>query len=166
MDAKDIELVTKIINDALREYAQGQVPFAWVSIIVGGLVSAIGVIWAWSIAKDKKVLEKVTEYSEKIEALGTAQRDRDDARDEATRKRWEAVMANVKAQHQEEKVLWRTREERLEASRDAAKLQYENTLKDNSVILAKQLSESNAVINEATETFEIVIPLIQRESGR
>lgn len=165
MDSKDIELVTKIINEALREYAQGQVPFLWVSIIVGGLITGYGVLWGWALSKDKKVLDKVTEYSEKIENLSNAQRDRDDKRDEDTRKRWEAIVANIKAQHDAEKAEWRTREKRLEDSRDAAKLQYEGTLKDNSVILAKQLSESNAVINEATETFEIVIPLIQRGNG-
>lgn len=165
MDSKDIDLIGKIIEAALVKYAQGQVPFLWVSIIVSGLVSGYAILWAYALSKDKKVLEKVTEYSTKIESLSNAQRDRDDARDEATRIRWENVLGNLSSQHDAEKSKWNTREKRLEDSRDAAKLQYEGTLVANGAILAKQLNDSNATVNEATEMFELIIPLLQKESG-
>ena len=170
MDAKDIELVKSIIEAAIKTafeaQTSGMVPFAWVSVIVGGLVAGIGVTWAWGLKQSTKASEEIKGWATKVQELADKQRDRDDDRDIATRDRWEKVVKGIHEKHTAEKAEWKVREKRLEDSRDAAKLQYETTLRDNGEILTKQIVECNSTISEATEYFELLVPIIQRtESG-
>lgn len=166
MDAKDIELLKSIIETAIKvgfeKSISGMVPFGWVALIVSGLVAGIGVTWAWGLNQSKKATDKIAQWAEKIETLSNAQRDRDDTREKEIRERYTVVIDRLKDEQLIEKKELNVRITRLENSRDAAKLQYENSLQENGEILGARLIQCETALNENNEHLEAVSILLEK----
>lgn len=173
MDAKDIEIVKSIIEAAIKAAFEtqslGMVPFSWVALIVGGLVSGIGVTWAWGLRKDKATNEqlkaaneKQAKWTEKVEELSNNQRDRDDAREEEIRKRYDTVIAKLNADHAIAIGKWEEREKRLEASKELANQQNQQLLRETGEILGRKLEKATQGDLEVVEFLEKILPHLER----
>ncbi len=165
MDPKDLEILKQLIEAGLKAHAEGQVPFAWVAAVCSALGTVIAALWAWALNSTKKSAAELASWATKIEELSNAQRERDDTREEKIRARYVTVIDQLKTDCAIDKVELNKRIDRLEAARDAAKLQYENTLKDNGEILGKRLVETETALNENSEHLEAISILLERESN-
>ena len=155
MDPKDIELVKAIIIEALKAHSDGMVPFAWVSVVCGGLVSVIGVLWAWGFKQSNA-------WVAKIEELGKEQRARDDEREVKIRERYEKVIEKLAADHKIDKDGHLVRIDRLELAKDAARDQYNAYRKEAELWTRDQLIEVTKALEESAEVSEAAIAALER----
>lgn len=162
MDPQTLQTLERIITDAIKEHASGSVPFAWVAIIVGGLVSAIGATWAWGLRKANASNEELKRWAEKVEELANSQRNRDDERDDKARERYVTVIERLETRQQEEVARWRARLERMEASRDEAQSALSALLRENISVLNDRLADSANAEREVAEFLEVIIPKLER----
>lgn len=162
MDPKDIELIKQTLEAGLQKYASGQVPFLWVSLVVGALVAAIGVTWAWGLKQSTKAADQIKEWATKVEELSNNQRQRDDERDDRVRARYKEVIDGMKVDWDQQRTRYEERISRLEAARDSARNLYEQSLKEVGEVLGRKLERATKADEEVGEFLELILPHLER----
>jgi len=158
MDVKDIELVKKIVEEAVRGATEGMVSVALVGFVVSGLVAAIGALWGWGFKLSK-------DFAAKIEEILKNQQGREDIKEKSQEEKINGLLGKKEERHQKDLDRLNERIDRLEKARDLARDQYNESLKEGQALLSKQLAESTASITEHNEiTDDILIPLIKQFS--
>jgi hypothetical protein len=153
MDPRDLDAIKRLIE----AQAEGQVPFAWVALVCGALVSVIGVLWAWGFRQSEA-------WVAKIEELAKDQRSRDDERESTIRERFEAVIVQLNKDHRSHIQTHEKRIERLEAAKDLARDQYNAYRKEAEIWAREQLVEVTKALEEAAEVSEAAVSELERRS--
>jgi hypothetical protein len=155
MDPRDLETIKRAIEATIKAHAEGQVPFAWVAVVCGALVSVIGVLWAWGFKQSQAWVAKIEEVSK-------AQRDRDDSRDATTRERYTTVIDNLKKEGRDELGKVEDKLKRLEAGRDFIREQGERFRAETELWLRQQLVESTKTLDQANDLAELLLKELER----
>lgn len=153
MDPRDLDAIKRLIE----AQAEGQVPFAWVAVVCGALVSVIGILWAWGFRQSEA-------WVAKIEELAKDQRSRDDEREATIRERFEGVILQLNKDHKSHIETHEKRIERLEAAKDLARDQYNNYRKEAEIWAREQLVEVTKALEEAAEVSEAAVSELERRS--
>lgn len=153
MDPRDLDAIKRIIE----AQAEGQVPFAWVALVCGALVSVIGVLWAWGFRQSEA-------WVAKIEELAKDQRSRDDERESTIRERFEGVIIQLNKDHRIHIQTHEKRIERLEAAKDLARDQYDAYRVEIESWTRSQLFELTNALDEAGKLGEATLTELERIS--
>jgi hypothetical protein len=153
MDPRDLDHIKRIIE----AQAEGQVPFAWVAVVCGALVSVIGILWAWGFRQSEA-------WVAKIEELAKDQRSRDDEREATIRERFEGVIIQLNKDHRSHIETHEKRIERLEAAKDLARDQYDSYRVEIELWTRAQLFELTNALDEAGKLGEATLSQLERIS--
>ena len=155
MDPKDLELIKAAVVAAVKAHAEGQVPFAWVAVVVGALVSVIAALWAVYTKQSHAWIAKIEEVSKE-------QRTRDDDREKQIRERYAGVIDKLKAEQVSDAEKFEERIKRLEAGRDFMRDQYTGFRSETEAWLRGQLVEVTKTLDQANEIGELALGQLER----
>jgi hypothetical protein len=143
MDPRDLDLIKRAIEEALKGQSDAQI-----MMVCGVLSSVIAVLWAWGFKQSQA-------WVAKIEELAKDQRSRDDTRDTEMRARYDKIIEGIKTENEK-------RTERLEAARDLARNQYNSYRDETEKYIKNQLMETTRALEESASVAETTVSQLEK----
>jgi DNA anti-recombination protein RmuC len=157
MTPNDLELIRKIIVDAIKASTEDMISLTAAGLAISTLCAAIGALWGWGYKLSR-------DFATKIEEILKNQQLREDGKETQQEDRINNLLNKKEERHQKDLDRLNERIDRLEKARDMARDQYNHSLKESQSLLSQQLVESTASISEQCQMTDIIIPILKKLS--